>query len=535
VASVPPQSGKHAGDLTFIEVIVRHPSPTFFAPIFGISSLPASGRAVAGGFKPSDFVMMSLRGGIDSTISSGGANAIVNGSACTRGQFKVNGNFTVNGESVANQGFDGGSQPTSSGGNVTGGASCVDPDYGLPTPPTYTAPPTDGRTCIPAGQCPNPPQAGDNNLLSCPVTGDPPLQVTDTGGLVYVNCGAAQSTVQIYNPRSLVSLDPSNHAGVELMGASPGDTGPGIFQKVGVFDPNSGNPANCTSCTRLIAKPGYYDVIDGRGFGGSSVAANCGSYRATVCFKPGLYLISTGFIGGNNTDIASQTSGPVPTGGGVSIVAGITFSPRGSGGGNGGLTLDCCAPDANMMSNYVLLYHLGGCNLPYSYSGQSPMYQPPYAADSRTIFPTWPVATYPAAGAWTCPTPTTSSNSFPINEMSLQGNNSTQTYNGSVYSPYQCSSSPVPPGDTTFPSRCASGSAAYPSGAPTSGGGTRLPQFDCGTTGSLANRYCIQLGGGAIAINGRLIAPDIALNGNGVTVNPPAGSNARGKQPYLAE
>jgi hypothetical protein len=189
-----------------------------------------------------------------------------------------------------------------------------------------------------------------------------------------------------------------------------------------------------------------------------------------------------------------------------------------------------------MMANYILLYHLGGCKLPYSYSGQSPVHQPPYVSDSRTIFPVWPAATWPLSGAnpWTCPTPSTSSNSFPINEMNLQGDNSTQTYNGSIYSPYQCANSPLPPGDTTFPSHCADNSAGFPGGA-NSGDGTRLPQWDCGTTGSTANGYCVQVGGGTTTINGRLIAPNVAINGNGMLVNPPNGTTARGQQPYLAE
>src|SRR5688572_5844101 len=60
-ANIPPQSGTKAGDSTFVEVILDKPQQTFFASIFGINAFNALtvGRAVAGGFLPIDFAMMS--------------------------------------------------------------------------------------------------------------------------------------------------------------------------------------------------------------------------------------------------------------------------------------------------------------------------------------------------------------------------------------------------------------------------------------------------------------------------------------------
>jgi hypothetical protein len=306
-----------------------------------------------------------------------------------------------------------------------------------------------------------------------------------------------------------------NKANVELMGgcvdaSCTTETGPAIFRTVDASD-------NCSQCTQLTLQRGYYDVINVAGIGKATGAPNyvCGNYQASICFKPGLYVISTGLVGGNDTDIASATSGPSQTAGtGVSFVVGITFQPRGSGGGTGALTLDCCAPE---MKNYVLLYHTAGCKPPYSDASQ----QPPAASggDKRLVYPTWP--------GWTCPTPSTSnaSSAFPVNGLSLFGNNSVQNYNGTVFSPYQCASAPFPHGDLNFPMPCVDGSADP-------GPGTRLPQFACGTT---TDSYCIKAGGGTVNINGQLIAPSIGMNGNGTKVSPPSGLVAVGQQPYLAE
>jgi hypothetical protein len=321
-----------------------------------------------------------------------------------------------------------------------------------------------------------------------------------------VNCN--QGRVRIYNPRMLVTLRGANEATVELMGPV-GTSGPGVFKKVDATESPGNTPL-------LLLMPGYYDIVDVDAMGGSnSVAATCGSYIATVCFKPGLYLMSTGFSGNNTVDIASQTTGaatPPAQGNGVSIVVGITFNPRSTGGGGGGLTLDCCASE---MRNYILVYHLGGCMLPLSdYASATTPRQPPDVLDSRLIFPAWP-------GGWTCPTPTST---YP-NVLDLQGNNKVQTYNGTIYSPYQCSNSPNP--DYAFPAKCAAGSAAPPVGA------IRLPQFECGIPSGPT--YCISVGGGTTYFNGQLIAPSIAFNGNGVTIAPPGTIGSIGTQPYLAE
>ncbi len=491
--NVPPLTGLHAGDPKFIEVIVDRPQTTIFGKVMGVSTLGAFGRAVAGGFLPSDFAIMSLRGDIDSTITSGGNHSLVRGNACTRGQFRVNGNFNVEGQSVANQGFDG-SLPNSTAGNVTGGQNCVDPNFALPTPlPVFTAPSTTGTTRLP-------------DDLACPTSALDVVSVTDTSGTVRVNC--TEGRVRIYNPRTRVTLDGGNEAVVELMGPV-GTSGPGIFKRVeGVSIPGS--------TALLILMPGYYDTIDVSALGSSSsVAPNCGSYVATVCFKPGLYLMNTGFKGNNNVDIASQTTGPAAPpaqGNGVSIVVGLAFGARGNGGGGGALTLDCCATE---MKNYVLLYHLGGCKLPYSdYASATTPRQPPDLADPRLIFPSWP-------GSWYCPTP---DDDFP-NVLSLQGNNKVQKYNGTIYSPYQCANSPNP--DNNFPAACATDSAAPPPGA------IRAPQFACGTPSKPS--YCITVGGGTTEFNGQFIAPSIAINGDGVTVAPPNNASSLGTQPYLAE
>ncbi|HWP38712.1 MAG TPA: Tad domain-containing protein [Gemmatimonadales bacterium] len=534
--NIPPQRGAHscandpANCNKFVEVVIDKPQPTFFATIFGVNTLAAYGRAVAGGFAPAEYAMMSLQGGISSTVSSGTHFGSVDGNACSRGSWDINGQFTVNGQAVANQGFVGGNEPNASGGTITGGPPCLDPDYALPSPlPAYAAPPTTGTQCVlPAsGQGSN-----DCNGISGAVVipcVDGPMSVVDpahTFGTVYVRCNDDDTIVRIYDRRWRVLIHPSNDAKVELMGASlgttpPSDTGPGIFKTITSCnrpDPdlsftNCGNANNQTP--QITLKYGYYDRIDASKLS-STGSPSCGSYTAKICFKPGLYLLSTGFLGNNGLTVASQTTGPASPpakGNGVSFVVGITFDPRGKTGGNGGLNLDCCAQE---MDNYILIYHLGGCNPPYSDASNPP----PSAVDPRTVFPVWPAAT----GGLNC----TPSDDW-RNELQLQGNNQTQVYNGSIYSPYQCADPPIPPGDASFPPACPSGSAASPPTPP----GTRLPQYACGYPGNPSE--CIKVGGGSTQVNGQIVAPSIQYNGGGVAVDPPTGFAPTGQQPYLAE
>ena len=158
-----------------------------------------------------------------------------------------------------------------------------------------------------------------------------------------------------------------------------------VVQKFTVLNlsANSAAQSNCSNCGQVKFGPGYYDVLDLSGIGAAPTGSNsnfsCGTHnansiahggdQASVCFKPGLYVFNTGIVGSSGTDLGSVTvegAAANATGSGVTFVVGTTFLPKGPGGGAGGLAFDCCANDTNMVKNYMLVYHLGGCALPYS-------------------------------------------------------------------------------------------------------------------------------------------------------------------------
>src|SRR5581483_3006839 len=379
-AMVPPQSGTHscANDSrcnSFIEVIISNPQPTFFAKTLGITSWTVSGRAVAGGFSPAVFAMQSLQGDISSSIINGNPTGTVSGSACTRGSFQVNGSgFTITGEAAANGGFSG-SNTSPGTTNAVPGPDCLDPNYPLPTIPwDFVAPPSNTTTtCVGSGPtC--------DTTVTCPSTSTP-VDVTTGDANVYVNCsGNFNRTVRIFNPRATITIDGSNEDTVEIKGRCTAGgtptctsfTDPVVVQNVKVNGNNLEGP--------LILNQGYYDRIDLRNFKGSGNprSPTCGNTSSKnqidVCFNPGLYLITTGLTGDTKETIASNTTATVPAtsgGTGVSFVVGLTFDPGGHEGSGGSfLNLDCCA--SQLQTNYILLYHLGGCNSPYSSTGNFP-------------------------------------------------------------------------------------------------------------------------------------------------------------------
>jgi hypothetical protein len=521
-ANIPPLTGAHVGDNTFIELIMDKPANTNFARIFGFDTFGAVGRAVAGGFQPADFAMMSLQGGIESTAVNGSTR--VDGNACSRGAFAVSGsNFDVNGQAVANQGFSG-SPPNADAGAVVPGPPCLDPDYPFPSPlPIYTPPPalSTGIQCIlpptnpGVNDCNN--TAPFSNVVSlCPTVANTPLNVTNSthpGATVFIGLCDAGTTIRIYDPRSRVIIHPANNATVELMGASTPtlDTGPGIFKDISTC--NNATLSNCSGATAgiplLMLKPGYYDRIDASKFSQNSV----------MRLKAGLYIINTGLIGGSGSNMDNTTdTGQAAGSQGVSIVVGLTFNPGGSNGSNAAITLNCCAPQ---MGQNILIYHLGGCAAPYAGA------LPPATAGQAPIFPIWP------DGGGSCPpltsaaTPCNPSGNPAnpwCNEMRLQGNQGVKVFNGSIYSPYQCSDAPNP--DNTFPKYCSQNHGTTD---------TRLPQFICGDPSNVNNQTCLSIGGTSTQLNGQVVAPSISSNGGGAIINPPTGFNNLGRQPFLAE
>jgi hypothetical protein len=515
-ANVPPQGGAHscANDAAncnrFLEVIISQPTPTFFARILAINQLAAYGRAVAGGFQPVDFGMIGLRRDAHSTVSNGGSGAAVRGSACTAGVFDVNGNLSITGLGVANQGFDG--QPTSSGGNLVPGPPCLDPQYPLPIQsslPPYVIPPVGGGVVqvLPAGA------GGD---FDCPVLGAttsiPPDAVK---GRLVIDCNDnnINGTIQISGPRSLIQISAHIQARltVELMNTA-------VVQNLCAESPSinaqSLSVPNLT-CSfqgndhQLKLAPGYYDVIK------LNAVTN-------TFMKPGLYMISTGLnLGGGNSSLTSGTA----AGAGVSIIVGITFDVE----SNNVVSLTCCAPE---MLNYVLIYHLGGCDTPFA----------PDVSGTTAVspFPRWP-------NPWNCTNPTVGTWGWP-NQVNLQGNNTTRSFTGpnggqagSIYSPYLCrdgvsesckNDSYLPPSTpgtpTPVPSQvsCADPTTKYP-----------IPRFPCNIPQfPCKNGECVLVGGsGGTTIKGQLIGPNLSFNGNGIDLTYSPLNQTSGFRPYLAE
>ncbi len=505
--SVPPQSGAHscANDATncnkFLEVIISQPTPTFFARILNINQLGAYGRAVAGGFQPVDWGMIGLRRDAHSTVSNGGSGATINASACTAGVFDVNGNLTVNGEAAANQGFDG--TPSSTAGNFVPGPPCLDPQYPLPTQANL---PTFPSGTLWTGNSTATVRSNGSPDYTCPASASDVVVIGSSDGKAQldINCDNP-GTIRITSPRAALILSSnSTDLTVELMPTA-------VIQNLCTTS-SSVNNANCGSPFKghLKLAPGYYDVLDL-----SNIAGD-------IKLKAGMYVISTGLRLGNST-LTTETSGSGASDG-VSLIVGETFDVS----GNGVVNLVCCAAG---MPNGVLLYHIGGCDYPFT---------PASVGSTPSPFPRWPGT----SASWSCQDPAgTPSPSWIKNQVNLQGNNASRTFTGpsggptgTIYSPYLCSDTIATSCRSPYPTPSANptpgtiSACVNASGYPTPRFPCNTPQFDCPSGG------CVLVGGsGGTTIQGQLIGPDLQFNGNGIVLTYNPNNQNSGFRPYLAE
>jgi hypothetical protein len=302
--SNPPVSGPYVGNVDYVEVSINRNVGTLFMRAMGVQSLPVNVRAVAHSRRRLQFGVMGLQPGTESIKTSGTSSSMVNGNACSAGDFKVSGTLNVNGYTVANGSFSG--SPNSLGSESgSRSAPCEDPNYPLPSPLPVPSPATNSTQITFS--------SGNGN---CPSSGQ--TRVAPAGGRVSVACPAGSGTIQVPPPRSLVDIQGSNYATVELM--------------------ESGSPSNATfqevqaqGKAPLLLAPGWYDVV------------NVGSNQVNVQMKPGLYMINSSY---------DQSGGGDLTGSNVSIIVGGEFNVTGTGVVN----LSCCAAT---MSNNILLYHYG--------------------------------------------------------------------------------------------------------------------------------------------------------------------------------
>lgn len=401
--NVPPSRGPYSANDSFVEVLIDVPRPTLFIRMFGIDSLPAQGRAVAGIRTTADFAVQGLRGGTDSVECNGCSSTTIVGNACARGQFDSDGNnLMIVGQAAANQGFEP-PAPSSTGGNLSPGPPCLDPGYPLPTSLPGLPPDLSALTSATLTITTNP---GSPDEVPCPPVHPYPLYDVSRyphATVVVKDCPLDPTPVRIAAPRVAVTVLSGNHANVELVG-SQSDPQTGVFKRV---------LAQGTSTLFLV--PGYYDSID----------VNAQEHAR---FKNGLYLISTGFDGSNGS--VANVPNPLDSNQqGVSLVVGLRFKVAGSATVN----LQCCA---SQMQNRVLIYHLGGCLPPYAGIPPSPF--PDWANRATFPSPPWP--------AWTC-APTTEMPNQILLGGSSQNTFGSATSPGTIYSPYQCN-------QTTFPTSC---------------------------------------------------------------------------------
>jgi len=231
--------------------------------------------------------------------TAGTSKALVNGNACSAGDFKVGGNLDINGVAVANGTFSG--TPNTSEGNYSGTGSdpCEDPNYPLPAP-------------LPAPQAAPLPPANINISGAACIT---PITNVPVGRNVTINCPSS-STVRVAGPRDSVTVSGGNNAPVVLLpSASP-------YARFGNVD--------IKGTGTVTLAPGWYDTI-------------ISSSGPNIALNPGLYLINTSF---------DQSGSGRLTGSGVSIVVGKQFEKT----GGGDVTLACCATE---MKNNILIYHWG--------------------------------------------------------------------------------------------------------------------------------------------------------------------------------
>ncbi len=461
-----PQSGPYAGNNKFVELRLRNTQSTFFAKVVKVNTLPIAARAVAGGFTIVDFGLMGLQPAIPPAITNsiscnGCSSAVINGNACTAGSMDANGaGMQINGEVDPNQGFSGTPPQSPPATNVPPpNAPCQDPGYKLPAAPVPLS------LTMPAVPV----------TIGCPVGSS--IEVPGAQGNITVNCNDATKEIMIRPPQRSVTVQTTNDAKVTLLGsASPPFTGQ--FQDV-----------TANGSGDVVLTPGFYDNIDVK-------------TGTRVKLKKGLYLITTKFeVEASNATVTVVDNPADPPGvtgqNGVSMVVGLLFSLN-----NGNSTMNltpCCAKE---MDNHIQLYHLGGCDEPYS--GATP--NDPGGAGGPLL--KW-------GASWTCPP------GVP-NQIYWGGSNDPKVMDGSIYSPYLCSVPPTCTANTAHPD---------PERRPQP---NTLPQRQCANfAGAPA---CVVIHGtSGTDINGQVIAPTILLNGNGLELTYNQSSSIIARQPFLAE
>ncbi|MDR3776764.1 MAG: pilus assembly protein TadG-related protein [Terracidiphilus sp.] len=154
IVNNPPLNGPHAGNASYVEVIVSQSQATYFMNIFGHGSMTVSGRAVAGLrasngcvyiMNPTASQAMNLQGSFD--VSTPGCGVLVNSNAPDALQLTGSGG-TLSAGSVAVVGGTGGQVGDSSPAPVTGIAPLNDPLSYIP-PPAYNTP------SVPCGAVPS--------------------------------------------------------------------------------------------------------------------------------------------------------------------------------------------------------------------------------------------------------------------------------------------------------------------------------------------------------------------------------------------
>jgi hypothetical protein len=304
--SNPPVSGPYVGNADYVEVTINRNVGTLFMRAMGVQSLPVNVRAVAHSRRRLQFGVMGLQPGTESIKTSGTSSSMINGNACSAGDFKVSGTLNVNGYTVANGSFNG--SPNSLGSESGArSAPCEDPNYPLPTIPT--ASPATNNTQITFN-------AIGSGAANCPPSGQ--TRVAPAGGRIQISCPAGSGTVQIPPPRSVVDVQGNNYATVELMPS--GSPSGASFQDVTVQGRG-----------QVLLAPGWYDTV------------NVNTNGAGIQMKPGLYMINSSYDQSGSGDL---------TGSNVSIVVGGEFDVTGTGVVN----LSCCA---DTVSNNILIYHYG--------------------------------------------------------------------------------------------------------------------------------------------------------------------------------
>ena len=286
----PPASGTYAGNSSYVEVIVKQPTPTYFLSVLGYSSLNVSARAVSGAvtgpaciyaLDPSAASAIGVTGNFNITASCG----IVDDSASSTA-LNANGIGTITATSMG----------------VTGNYSATGIVTLSPTPKIHTAPlgdPLVGRSPPSVGTCT---QASSTNSGTDSISG-----IYTTLNLTPVVYSSGISISGIITTLNFAAGTYGN--GITFSGiVTTANFNPGQYQNGGGTGASitlSGNTAanfaagSYTFCgpvsiignNTTTLQPGLY-------VGGISITGN-----ANVTFSPGTYILAGGglAITGNST------------------------------------------------------------------------------------------------------------------------------------------------------------------------------------------------------------------------------------------